>query len=260
MSIAKTLNPTIDPVVQQRLEYLRPILGHIHSGGLRFQDGIELAFKRQALMLSESRRRLMEIGVQSGRNIESQSLRRDDLLRAFWSRSRDLHYVAHYLEPLEVEIGDIGYISGRPPRFTRLDNIYPEITGRCIPRKRFLQHQRFPSGRWTWEDVQGVVRCVPAASFDELTSESSVDTHFSFESLTPKGLRTGRRGDSVSQEIFCLERSVNQMEMAQLWIAHEHGNVSRIVRMTSLLSMLNEELNPLSLFLVCYDIASLYIH
>jgi len=81
----------------------------LFTGGLRFKDNIESAFKRQGFMLSQCIRRLEKI--QSQTNIENGPAPREDLLRALWHRSRELHYAAHFREPLDIEIGDIGYIT-----------------------------------------------------------------------------------------------------------------------------------------------------
>ena len=137
---------------------MRPILGHIHSGGLRFKDDIEGAFKRQGLMLSQSLWKLENI--QSTKKFNNAPANPDDVLRALWHRSRELHYVAHFREPLDVDIGDIGYITGNPPQFTCLDNVYEKISdGHLLPRR--IQRSRFtPQGRWNTEEVQGIVRCV----------------------------------------------------------------------------------------------------
>ncbi|KIM76228.1 hypothetical protein PILCRDRAFT_653568 [Piloderma croceum F 1598] len=145
----------MDPIQHGRLQYLRPILGHIHSGGLRSKDKIESAFKRQGLMLSQSIRRLEKI--QSCTTFDGTQVGHDDLLRALWHRSRELHYVAHFREPLDVDIGDIGYIIGDPPQLIQLANVSNEIqswksvSGKGIQRSRFT-----PRDRWTTQEVKGV--------------------------------------------------------------------------------------------------------
>ena len=155
----------LDPVQLQRLEYLRPILGHIHSGGLRFKDHIEGAFKRQGLMLSQSLRKL-EI-IQSNNILSRTPAQPGDLLRALWDRSRELHYVAHFREPLTLDVGDIGYISGSPPKFTCLDNVYDRISDRELLPRRIENFRFSPQGRWKTEEVQGVVRYVSEATYIE---------------------------------------------------------------------------------------------
>ncbi|KAJ6578776.1 hypothetical protein DFH09DRAFT_1077699 [Mycena vulgaris] len=40
------------------------------------------------------------------------AIKSNKVLRAFWRRSRELHYVAHFQEPLRIDVGDIGYVSG----------------------------------------------------------------------------------------------------------------------------------------------------
>jgi hypothetical protein len=147
-----------DPFQHRRLEYLRPILGHIHSGGLRFKDRIESAFKRQALMLTEARTRLerSELGTMPQGNSRQPD---EKLLRALWPRSRELHYVAHFREPLDVKTGDIGYITGKPElRFVRLANVYREISDNHYFTDGTIPLRREPVDRWTREVVEGAVR------------------------------------------------------------------------------------------------------
>lgn len=147
-----------DPAQHARLEYLRPILGHIHSGGLRFKGCIQSAFKRQGLLLSQSHRQLVKL-----RATEKASTSPDDLLlRSLWHRSRELHYVGHFREPLDVDVGDIGYIIGIPPQFVRLKNVCDRLSdGTFQHLKTKAKTSRFiPRDRWTTEVVQGVVRHV----------------------------------------------------------------------------------------------------
>jgi hypothetical protein len=147
-------------MLHQRLEYLRPILGLIHSGGLRFKDPIEAAFKRQASMLLESRERL--VGFQSATPLQNISTHADNsLLRALWPRSRELHYVVHYREPLDLDVGDIGYITGSyPARFVRLANVYKEITDSHFTPQEVEPFRCLPPDRWTRENINGIMRCV----------------------------------------------------------------------------------------------------
>lgn len=69
--------------------------------------------------------------------------------------------MAHFREPLDVEVGDIGYIIGDPPQFIRLDNIYDQIhPGKAFPDLGIQKFHFDPPDRWTTEEVQGVVRYV----------------------------------------------------------------------------------------------------
>lgn len=139
--------------------YLRPILGHIHSGGLRFKDNIEDAFKRQALMLNRSLRQLESIQLSGG--TDGTSAPASDLLRALWNHARrELHYVSHFREPLEVDVGDIGFITGDPPKFTRVENVADKICDKKFPDSGVKKFRFNPKGRWTTEEVQGITRSV----------------------------------------------------------------------------------------------------
>jgi hypothetical protein len=110
-------------------------------------------------MLSQSIRRLEKI--QSHTNFSDTPVPCDDLLRALWHHSKEIHYVAHFREPLDVEVGDIGYIIGDPPQFIRLDNIYDQIhPGKAFPDLGIQKFHFDPPDRWTTEEVQGVVRYV----------------------------------------------------------------------------------------------------
>jgi hypothetical protein len=141
-----------------RIQYLRPILGHIHCGGLRFKDKIETAFRRQARMLYQSRMRLNERIVRPSNN--SSTLPDGLILRALGPHSRDLHYAIHYSKPLIVRAGDIGYISDNPQQFTSLDNVYEEISdGSALQSESVQPLQLLPPDRWSTENIQGVVRC-----------------------------------------------------------------------------------------------------
>lgn len=186
-----------DPIQYAKLKYLGPILGHIHSGGLRFKDNIESAFKRQGLMLSQSIRRLEDI--QSRPNANDTLAPRDDVLRALWHRSRELHYVAHFCEPLDVDIGDIGYITGDPPQFTRLDNVTDKIMSEEIYPDQGIQKSRFtPLDRWTTEEVNGIVRWVFRSDLSLAVNNSwDIGMNFGFVTLTPRSLRTGAIKDLV---------------------------------------------------------------
>ncbi|KAJ7457034.1 hypothetical protein FB451DRAFT_601064 [Mycena latifolia] len=80
------------------------------------------------------------------------------VLRAIWRGSRE-HYVAHFREPLRIDVGDIGYVSGNPPRFTRLANISEKITdGVCIGFPRIKPIRTAPYKRWRTVVVHGVTR------------------------------------------------------------------------------------------------------
>jgi hypothetical protein len=160
----------LDPAQHERLEYLRPILGHIHAGGMRFKDHIESAFKRQGLMLAECLRQF------ESRMNPNNTLASPDLLHALlWGCSRELHYVAHFRDPLDldVDVGDIGYITGNPPKFTRLANISNEICDIDIPYSRVEPFRPTPADRWATEKVQGIVRCVSDVSLFEVKLNNS---------------------------------------------------------------------------------------
>lgn len=118
-------------------------------------NDIESAFKSQGFMLSQSLRRLEN---HQTRTTVGNALTSSDGLQALWHRSRELHYVAHFREPLDVNVGDIGYITGNPLRFIRLDNVYDEISDGYIHNSK--SSQSWPLDRWTTEEVQGIRRYV----------------------------------------------------------------------------------------------------
>ncbi|KAJ7054698.1 hypothetical protein C8F01DRAFT_1162617 [Mycena amicta] len=164
-------NPSIDHVEDsvrnKRLEYLRPILGHIHQGGARFQEvSIEAAFRKEGKLLARAHH---DLGSNVRRNnpdlmlppVEEQVLR-----RAMWhdrsgSGSRELHYVAHFKEPLVLDVGDIGYVTGDPPSFVALKNVRAEISDGFkddseLPVPIPLRFE--PKNRWRTETIGGVIR------------------------------------------------------------------------------------------------------
>lgn len=72
-----------------------------------------------------------------------------DLLLALWHRSRELHYDAHFSEPLDMDAGDIGYIIHDPLQFVRLDNMYEQIHSGRESLDLGVQHLRFtPPDKW----------------------------------------------------------------------------------------------------------------
>ncbi|KAJ7092472.1 hypothetical protein B0H15DRAFT_175232 [Mycena belliarum] len=145
-------NPAIeysaDPSSRQRLEFLRPILGHIHYGGVRFKEtSIEMAFKSEGPVLHQALREL--------RNMR---------------RSTKLHYTAHFREPLDVDVGDIGYITGDPPQFIRLANVRSRIGDKWTDEPRVIEPLRFlPADQWATTVVSGVIRYVLAEYVSSLS-------------------------------------------------------------------------------------------
>jgi hypothetical protein len=71
--------------------------------------------------------------------------------------SKELHYVAHFQEPLELEAGDIGFITRNPDRFNKLDNAFDEI-GDVFPPHPVQEIRFTPKNRWETSVVDGVVR------------------------------------------------------------------------------------------------------
>ncbi|KAJ6625981.1 hypothetical protein B0H10DRAFT_568119 [Mycena sp. CBHHK59/15] len=149
-------NPSIecyaDTVSQSRLEHLRLIVGHIHQGGARFKEtSIATAFRSEAELLSQALEKFNEILLAPQYAV---------VPRDIWHRTREFHYVLHLREPLSVDIGDIGYITGDPPRFVRLANVHAELITdgwRYAPLK--IEPLRFsPVDRWTTTVVEGVTR------------------------------------------------------------------------------------------------------
>ncbi|KAK7055534.1 hypothetical protein R3P38DRAFT_2847666 [Favolaschia claudopus] len=155
-------NPSIeydaDPTSHQRLEYLRPILGHIHYGGARFREAsIVLAFNSQGLVLDQAYRDL-QASIHCHPQSHSPSVN-TQVLGAMWRRLHELHYVAHFREPLDVNIGDIGYITGNPPRFVRLKNMRSRVTDDWAPKSKKLRPLTLiPPKWWTTSTVDGIVR------------------------------------------------------------------------------------------------------
>jgi hypothetical protein len=89
-------------------------------------------------------------------------LNRGDVPRAaLLHRSSELHYTAHFRDPLDIDIGDIGYITGDPPQFVWLDNVSSKMSPMGAFRDHGVQKSRFAHrDRWTTEVVQGIVRFV----------------------------------------------------------------------------------------------------
>ncbi|KAF8192811.1 hypothetical protein K438DRAFT_1969932 [Mycena galopus ATCC 62051] len=144
----------IDPVSHRRIEYLRPVLGHIHYGGVRFKEpSIEKAFKSEALVLSQALRELQ------GRVHNPLTAPDSQVLHAMWRRFRELHYVAHFREPLDVDVGDIGYITGNPQKFICLANVHSRVgDGWDLGPKRIQPFHFVPANQWTTTTVAGIVR------------------------------------------------------------------------------------------------------
>ncbi|KAJ7658478.1 hypothetical protein B0H17DRAFT_1145578 [Mycena rosella] len=163
-------NPAIeyksDPLSHKRLEYLRPILGHIHYGGVRFKEtSIEMAFKREGLVLAQALRDL-HTTINIHNPLEASDAQ---VLRAMWRRSRELHYVANFREPLDIDVGDIGYIAGNPPKFVRLANVCSAIGDGWEHGPREIQPFRFfPVDKWDTTDVAGTISGRPRLDKDFL--------------------------------------------------------------------------------------------
>ncbi|KAJ6492905.1 hypothetical protein C8R47DRAFT_425992 [Mycena vitilis] len=155
-------NPSIeydmDPASHRRLEYLRPILGHIHYGGARFKEtSIEMAFKSEGLVLAQA---YQDLRASVHNPLAPADAR---VLQAMWhrGRSRELHYVAHFHEPLDIDIGDIGYITGNPPKFVQLKNVRSEIAdkiGLSLPPKKVKPLRPIPRNKWFTTVVAGIHR------------------------------------------------------------------------------------------------------
>ncbi|KAJ7699296.1 hypothetical protein B0H17DRAFT_1196382 [Mycena rosella] len=183
-------NPAIeyyaDPSSHTRLEYLRPILGHIHCGSGRFKEtNIETAFKNQGLMLFQALRDL--------RTAVHNPLAPPDtqVLQAMWRRWRELHYVAHFREPLRLDVGDIGYVSGNPPQFTRLANVRKKLMDGVFPYvpPRVKPLRAAPFKRWMSKVVNGVTR-----------------HSFKFRASDMKDLAVWRKGRARLEKDFMLRR------------------------------------------------------
>lgn len=108
-------------------------------------------------MLNQIQRHLQEMQSQPRLGTSSEANR---LLRALWRRhSRELHYVAHYREPLLIDVGDIGYVIGNPPKFICLDSVSDEILDDLKIQQSAVKRSRFiPKGRWTTKEINGVIR------------------------------------------------------------------------------------------------------
>ncbi|KAJ7153460.1 hypothetical protein C8R43DRAFT_1002045 [Mycena crocata] len=146
-----------DPLLHKRLEYLRPILGHIHYGGVRFKEtSIEMAFKSEGMLLAQVLRKLR---ADLRKPLALQVSADAQVLHAMSRRSRELHYVAHFRDPLEIDVGDIGYIIGKPPRFIPIENVRSELADGWEFGPRKVQPFRFfPADRWTTTTVEGITR------------------------------------------------------------------------------------------------------
>ncbi|KAJ7630106.1 hypothetical protein DFH06DRAFT_1480186 [Mycena polygramma] len=155
-------NPSIeydmDPASHRRLEYLRPILGHIHYGGARFKEtSIEMAFKSEGLVLAQA---YQDLHASVHNPLAPADAR---VLQAMWhrGRSRELHYVAHFHEPLDIDIGDIGYITGDPPEFVQLVNVRSRIADKIalsLPPKKIKPLRPIPRNKWFTTIVAGINR------------------------------------------------------------------------------------------------------
>jgi hypothetical protein len=103
---------------------------------------------------------LERLELRTRTNVDNTLASSDALPGALWHRSRELHYVAHFREPLDVDVGDIGYITGNPPQFVCLNNVFGEISDGYIQNSRIPTSRYSFSDRWTTETVQGIVRYV----------------------------------------------------------------------------------------------------
>ncbi|KAJ6463557.1 hypothetical protein C8R45DRAFT_523021 [Mycena sanguinolenta] len=173
-----------DPASHRRLEYLRPILAHIHCGGTRFREtSIEKAFKSEGHILSQALRgltaRVHNPSTPPGPDTQG--------LRLTWRR--ELHYVAHFREPLDLDIGDIGYIMGDPPRFVRLANVHSQISDGHSEPYRIEPFRFVPENGWTTTTVGGIIR-----------------HEFRFPSLGDVDLADWRTGRPRLQKDFLLRR------------------------------------------------------
>lgn len=84
-----------------------------------------------------------------------------DLLQAtLVNNSRELHYAAHFRDPLPIEAGDIGYITGNPPAFHCVEHAFSEVGDGVLIRDGIMEHRSTPLGRWETNEVGGVVRFV----------------------------------------------------------------------------------------------------
>jgi len=208
-------------------------------------------------MLSQSIRRLEKI--QSCTTSRGTQVGHDELLRALWHRSRELHYVAHFREPLDVDTGDIGYITGDPPQFTRLANVSNEIqSGKSVPG-RGIQRSRFtPRNRWTTRKIKGVVRWMHVWLCIWMVwniNSCALDTHFVFVTLTPQSLLIGAVRGLVWIKTLSWGESISRtgavQNQALLSIVLGRGIAWRNVPMTWRQIMLNVLLVHQILYLVC---------
>ncbi|KAF7307883.1 Arabinanase/levansucrase/invertase superfamily protein [Mycena kentingensis (nom. inval.)] len=153
--------------MHRRLNLLRPILGHIHQGGARFQEpSIEFAFKKELQLLTRAHGEL-ETTLQRASDGAGAGLGvppvEEQVLHSMWrdrsgSGSRELHYVAHYKEPLVVDVGDVGYVTGMPPRFVWLASLKSELSDgwNAPPIPVPMRHE--PRDRWETTIVEGITR------------------------------------------------------------------------------------------------------
>lgn len=110
-------------------------------------------------MLSQSLRRLEGVQDATVPDRPQQQLA-PALLRALGPSLRDVHYVSHFQEPLDLNVGDVGYIKGNPPEFTRLDNTYAAIGDTSfIPKNAIQKFRLTPHNRWSTQEVGGIIRC-----------------------------------------------------------------------------------------------------
>jgi hypothetical protein len=160
-------------------------------------------------MFSQTLVRLSKADVPLSAGIDSGSAPPDELLlqTLVLPRSSELHYVAHFSEPLQIKIGDIGYISGQPPRFTKLENAYREITDRTITDGRHFDEsvwplRKLPPRRWSTTQTRGITRYYPYNCSRMLDLFRDIGTRFAFENLMPRNSRIGLPEDRVSPKIL----------------------------------------------------------
>jgi hypothetical protein len=69
----------------------------------------------------------------------------DPLLRVLWHPSPELHYVTHFCEPLDVKVGDIGYVTRFPSlHFVHLANVYHKLADGYPVANKVLRHCGYP--------------------------------------------------------------------------------------------------------------------
>jgi hypothetical protein len=137
------------------------VLGLIHAGGLRFKDRIERAFQRQANMFKQAHESLLEdVAEDTGHG--SPEPPQADILQALKAHQAELHFVAHFHDPLDIMAGDVGYITGTGPlRFVRLLNAYLAVSDGKMFSAEIQLTRCHPKTRWTREMVEGeIVRYV----------------------------------------------------------------------------------------------------